>query len=143
MFRLLNWLGALFVGGGPGLVETYGVEELRGMEDWRRCLAASDAGPVFVFKHSTTCPISAGAQRRVARYLAEGGEDAAPVYLVKVIESRAVSNAIADDLGVRHQSPQAVLLHGGRAVWDASHGSISETAMLRALAARGDRGGAV
>jgi len=130
----MKGLGALLRGGGPGLVETYGVEELRRTEDWEACLQASEEGPLFVFKHSTACPVSAAAHQRVARYLAEPAEGDAPVRLVRVIESRPVSNAIAEDLGVRHQSPQVLLLHQRRSLWDASHGGVNETAMRQALA---------
>ncbi len=141
MFRMLRWLEGLLAGGAPGLVETYGVEELRLIDDWTACLAASKASPLFVFKHSTVCPTSAAAHRRVARYLEEGGADSAPVYLVRVIESRAVSNAIARDLDVRHQSPQILLLHAGRVLWNASHGGVTENAMNTALAAHRPTGG--
>lgn len=141
MFRILKWLEGLFAGDGPGLVETHGVKELRQIEDWKACLAASKAAPLFVFKHSTVCPTSAAAHRRVAQYLEEREAGSAPVYLVRVIEARPVSNAIAEDLGVRHQSPQILLVHDGRAIWNASHGGVSESAMRSAWAACRQTGG--
>jgi bacillithiol system protein YtxJ len=45
--------------------------------------------------------------------------------MVKVIESRPVSNAIAEKLAVTHQSPQLILLHSGQEVWNASHHNIT------------------
>lgn len=104
--------------------------EMRSEADFEAALAASAEGPVLIFKHSTTCPISASAHRQAADYA--GQPDALPIYLVKVIESRPVSNAIAARLGVAHQSPQAILLRDGQAAWDASHGAITAASLQRA-----------
>lgn len=41
---------------------------------------------VFLFKHSTTCPISAAGYRAVAEYLQQAGAQTLPLYLVKVIK---------------------------------------------------------
>lgn len=100
-----------------------GMVELCSEADLEACLAESGEAPVFIFKHSTSCPTSAMAYRRVAAYLEEG-VDIPPFYLVRVIESRAVSNAISARLGVAHQSPQLILVKGDRVLWDASHGEI-------------------
>ncbi|WP_246369897.1 monothiol bacilliredoxin BrxC family protein [Saccharibacillus deserti] len=43
----------------------------------------------------------------------------------KAIESRPVSNAIEGNLGVKHESPQILLIRGGEVLWHASHGNIS------------------
>jgi bacillithiol system protein YtxJ len=53
--------------------------------------------------------------------------------LVLVIERRTVSNAIESMLGVRHESPQAILLKDGKPKWNASHWSITFDALTRAL----------
>lgn len=127
---LLTWLDGLFRGPGKHPLEDFGVKELRKLDDWQEALAASEAGPILVFKHSTTCPISAAAHRRFADYLAAG--DAPPAYLVKVIESRPVSNAIAEDLGVQHQSPQAILVQNRASLWDASRGHITVDSISKA-----------
>ncbi len=52
-----------------------------------------------------------------------------PIYLLDLISYRDVSNQIASNLGIEHQSPQLILIKEGRAVYDASHSAISaETA---------------
>ena len=52
--------------------------------------------------------------------------DGAPeVRMVKVIESRPVSNAIAEALGVEHKSPQLILVRERKALWSTSHFDIS------------------
>lgn len=55
--------------------------------------------------------------------------------VVKVIEDRPVSNEIAARLGVKHESPQAILVRSGKAVWHASHGRITAAALAEAARA--------
>jgi bacillithiol system protein YtxJ len=116
------------------------VTELKSVEDMEQALDASKDAPVFIFKHSTACPISAGAAARVNKYLEAKGEDNLPkFYFVKVIESRPVSNALAEKLGVQHESPQIILIEKGKAVWNTSHQDITAETMTRAIESRAPR----
>ncbi|MBI1320820.1 MAG: bacillithiol system redox-active protein YtxJ [Candidatus Hydrogenedens sp.] len=126
----------MVLGAGAAITEKNHVQELTTNEQWESVLAASVEAPQWVFKHSTTCPISAGAYRQVGAYL-DGRADSTPAHLVKVIESRPVSNAIASATGVTHQSPQMLLLKDGKAVWNASHGAITASALTQALQQHG------
>jgi len=74
--------------------------------------------PQVIFKHSTTCPISGMAKRRVD---SEWSNAAATPYFLDLLAFRSVSNAVADTLGVQHESPQLILIHKGMAVYDESH----------------------
>ncbi len=104
------------------------VIELSTVEGLDELLA--DGAAVLLFKHSTACPISARAHRELIAWLEQA--DARPlVARVLVIEDRPVSNAIADRLAVVHQSPQAILVEGGRVTWSASHHGI-DVASIRA-----------
>lgn len=109
------------------------MKELAEEQQIGEILETSRREPVFVLKHSTRCPISAGALRRVEGYLKEEGAAAPSFYLVKVIESRDVSNALTRETGVHHASPQLILLHEGQAKWDTSHSSITGEAIREAL----------
>ncbi|HEY0407189.1 MAG TPA: bacillithiol system redox-active protein YtxJ [Pyrinomonadaceae bacterium] len=82
----------------------------------------SNSQPVILFKHSTTCPISAAAYQQMTDY---GGE----VSLVVVQKSRDISRRVESLTGVRHESPQAIILRDGKAVWSASHWSITADAV--------------
>lgn len=109
---------------------------LSGMDVWEQVLQESHRRPVLVFKHSATCPISAEAYKQWMSVVEDPG-DAPQVlhsYLI-VQEDRPVSNAIAERLGVRHESPQAILIHRGQPVWHTSHSAITRTALQQALAA--------
>jgi bacillithiol system protein YtxJ len=110
------------------------VNELTSEDEWEARLTESETTPFFVFKHSTTCPISASAHNRVIGYVGNAGADSPEIVMVKVIESRPVSNVIAGALGVTHQSPQMILVKNGAAVWDASHHFIQAEAIGDAVA---------
>ena len=108
--------------------------ELTTLEEWTQRLATSTENPFFVFKHSTTCPISARAKDRVDTFLGSAGEDVPEFLLVKVIESRNVSNEIGTQLGVRHQSPQLIFVKENTNAWNASHHLITDEGIQEALA---------
>jgi bacillithiol system protein YtxJ len=89
--------------------------------------------PVWVFKHSLTCPISGTAWSEFRRFAERPGEAAEVVYaLIEIQRARPVSNALAERTGVRHQSPQALLLRDARVIWHASHYEIQVGALERA-----------
>ncbi|HVG28302.1 MAG TPA: bacillithiol system redox-active protein YtxJ [Pyrinomonadaceae bacterium] len=92
--------------------------------------ARSQDAPVVLFKHSTTCPISARAHRQMSQLSRDAVGDVA---LVVVQTARPLSNEIARRTGVEHHSPQAIILRGGKAVWDASHFDITADAVERAV----------
>jgi bacillithiol system protein YtxJ len=74
--------------------------------------------PVLLFKHSTSCGISSGVFRNVS------GVDA-DINLVIVQTDRDISNEIERRIGVKHESPQAIVLKDGEAVYHASHYDIT------------------
>ncbi len=82
--------------------------------------------PVVIFKHSLTCPISSSAFERMKGY------DGA-VELVEVQRARALSNEIAQRFGVRHESPQIIVVRNGQVLWDASHFKITSEAVAEAV----------
>jgi bacillithiol system protein YtxJ len=95
-------------------------------------LAAALAAPRYLlFKHSTTCPISAAAFAQYRRF-AEAHPDVATGW-IDVIDDRPLARAVAERTGVRHESPQALLLDGGEVRWDASHGAITVASLEQAL----------
>ena len=69
----------------------------------------------------------------MADYLSSRGEGGAPFFLVKVIESRSISDEVAATLDVAHQSPQLILVRDRKACWDASHGAIDGRSIEAAL----------
>jgi bacillithiol system protein YtxJ len=50
-----------------------------------------------------------------------------------VQRAREVSREVEARTGVRHESPQALILRGGEAVWSASHWRVTAEAVESAL----------
>ena len=86
----------------------------------------------LIYKHSPICPVSTRAAREIERFEREHPE--VPVYRVDVVGDRPVSQALAVRLGIRHQSPQAILVREGGPVWHDSHGGVTAAAVAAAAA---------
>lgn len=108
------------------------IEPIRSDEDFAALRQASHDGAVLIFKHSTQCPISAMAHAELEKFAADA--DGLRIGLVRVIEERPVSQGIERDLGVQHESPQAIFLRNGEPVWHDSHRKITVAALQQALA---------
>jgi len=89
-------------------------------------------GYSIIFKHSTRCSISLMAKRRL-----EMDKDHLPesisLYFLDLIKYRDISNQIAEDFHVYHQSPQLLLIKDGECILDQSHGGISVEEALAEL----------
>jgi len=81
-------------------------------------------GYCIIYKHSTRCSISLMAKRRIEMDAAEV-PDNLPVYFLDLIKHRDISNQIAQDFHVHHESPQLLLIKDGECILDQSHSSIS------------------
>lgn len=109
------------------------LNEINTVEQWEQVLSHSDTQPLLVFKHSTSCPISAGALKEYKAYLDQDARQDVDYAIVKVIESRDVSNKIADDLHIKHESPQAILVKDKKEIWNRSHQDITQESIGEAL----------
>lgn len=89
-------------------------------------------GPGLIYKHSHRCGLCFRSQREVERFAA--GHPDVPVVMIDVVADRALSNRVAESLGVFHQSPQAIVVRAGEAVWDASHLGVTAGAIETAVA---------
>jgi bacillithiol system protein YtxJ len=109
---------------------------LQGLDELDRVLAASDERPLLLFKHSYTCGVSAEALDELVSHL--NGKPADVAYAMVTVQThRDVSNAVAKKLGVRHETPQALLIRDGRVVWSASHFRVTANAVVDAIKAQG------
>jgi bacillithiol system protein YtxJ len=113
----------------PNLTTVQGVDELDAL------LAQSEQQPLLLFKHSYTCGVSAEALDELIEHLKGTTEESTDVRyaMVTVQTHREVSNAVSTRLGVRHETPQALLVRDGRVVWSASHFRVNADALTRAV----------
>ena len=77
----------------------------------------------ILYKHSTTCPISAAAHEQIETFLQRNPD--APFYMVDVHASADVSSYLADRAGIDHESSQVIVFRGGEPAWHASHYDVT------------------
>ena|SRR5581483_1784540 len=107
-------------------------------DELHRLIDESQRRPVLLFKHSRTCGTSMEALDELLDHLNDRSSDAdSPRYAMVTVQThRDVSNAVAKRLGVRHETPQALLVRDGRVVWSASHFRVTASAVEGALKAQ-------
>ena len=76
--------------------------------------------PVAIFKHSTSCPISAMAKKRLELSWIEHVD----IFYLDLISYRSISNAVASKFGIDHESPQLLVIHHGIVIYHGSHFNI-------------------
>ncbi|MCW9709002.1 bacillithiol system redox-active protein YtxJ [Fodinibius salsisoli] len=99
-------------------------------------IQASNDWPQLIYKHSHRCATCFFSKKQVE----EGADtiiEKADLYFLDVIGSRPVSNAVAEKLNVRHESPQIILLNKEEVTWHESHGAIKTEVILTALHGNG------
>lgn len=105
---------------------------LRQIEDLDKLLTGGQ--PLLLFKHSHTCGVSAEALDELISHLDRPDAPADTRYAIITVQThRALSNAVAQRFGVRHETPQALLIRGGRVVWSAAHFRVTARALEAAL----------
>ena len=97
--------------------------ELRSPDQLELIREESKSKPVLIFKHSTRCSISRLTLDRLQRKWGAQAEGIKPYYL-DLIAFRDLSNTVADQFQVEHESPQVLLIRNGNAVYDRSHYDI-------------------
>lgn len=85
-----------------------------------------------IFKHSTRCSISMMAKKRFELDWDAIPADT-PLYFLDLISYRDISNAIAEEYQIHHESPQLLLIKGGECVYETSHGEISAEEMAEQI----------
>ena len=87
----------------------------------------SETKPQVIFKHSTRCSISSMAKHRLDK--SESPEDI-DFYYLDIIHHRNISNKIANDFNVHHESPQVLIINQGNCIYDESHSGIDMQEIL-------------
>ena len=105
-------------------------KEIQNTEELDRLIGKSNDKAIVLFKHSITCPISAGVYQEISNADAD-------INLIVVQRARDVSNAVAEKTGVRHETPQAFVLKNGEVVYHASHYDVTAIDVEKMLNVRG------
>lgn len=101
------------------------LQSLSHVDELEAAIQESSERPVLLFKHSRTCGVSCEALDELRAHV-ESAPGCFTYKLITVQSHRDLSNRAATRLGVRHETPQAILLRNGRPVWSASHFRITK-----------------
>lgn len=96
------------------------------------CWSMSHQKPQLIFKNSTRCSISTMA---LSRFQGSGilESDAVNSYYLDLLQFRNISNAIELKSGVRHQSPQVIVIVKGEVFLSETHGMIDGRFILQEI----------
>ena len=89
-------------------------------EEFEHAISNSFQQTIAIFKHSTRCSISFVAKKTIERFWAFNND----IYYIDLIQNRNISNLLASQLNVKHESPQIIVIKDGKAVYHAAHGMI-------------------
>jgi len=107
-------------------------QSLNRLEQVEAIVQASHKKPQVIFKHSTTCGISAMMKAKFEETW-NIENDSIDTHYLDLLTYREISNHIAQASGIYHQSPQMLLFKDGKVLLDASHHSINVEAIKKAL----------
>lgn len=95
--------------------------KLENIEQLNHLTTASSVRPQIIFKHSTRCSISGMIFHRLDKEETPANAD---FYYLDLLAHRDISNKIAEDFHVTHQSPQILIIKNGKCVYNESHHAI-------------------
>ncbi|HEX2684288.1 MAG TPA: bacillithiol system redox-active protein YtxJ [Ferruginibacter sp.] len=89
--------------------------------------------PQVIFKHSTRCFISSIVKKRLESDEQPQGCD---FYFLDLVRHRALSNKIAEEFKVVHESPQVLLIKKEECIYDESHEGIRMDEIIEMIGAK-------
>lgn len=88
---------------------------------------------ILIFKHSTRCSISRTALDRLERnWKSEEMKHITP-YFLDLLSHREISNQIAGQFGIEHESPQLLVIKNGEVIYDRSHFEIDYASLPKEI----------
>jgi bacillithiol system protein YtxJ len=96
-------------------------------------IKSSGKTPVLIFKHSNSCGLSGRAFGEFQKYLQSPESGRVSNYVIVVQKARKASDELAKWVGIAHESPQAIIVREGRAVWNSSHLALKSVTLVEAV----------
>jgi bacillithiol system protein YtxJ len=101
--------------------------ELRSINQIDEIREVSKEKSVLIFKYSSRCSLSQMALERLERNWKESEMADVKSYFLDLISYREISNRIAHEFDVEHESPQVLIIENGKSIYDESHMGINYT----------------
>jgi bacillithiol system protein YtxJ len=97
-------------------------------EEWQALKddCASQKKDLFLAKLSPACPVSHAAEAVLDQWVPKHPQETFITARIDVIRARNLSRSIADEVGIKHESPQVLHLNSeAQPIWNASHYTIN------------------
>lgn len=104
--------------------------ELNNLQQLSRIRELSRSRPQVIFKHSTRCSISTVVKNRLERVDQPLSVD---FYFLDLLKFRLVSDQVAEDFSVYHESPQVLLIKDAECIYEESHSAIDMAGIIEQI----------
>lgn len=101
---------------------------------------AKQPGRTIVFKDSLTCDLSQWAAHQMSKLVTQDAD--VTLHRVDVRDQRSLSLGIEAHFGVRHESPQILIIEDGKVLWHASHRALTVDRVRAAISGQPSASGA-
>ena len=98
---------------------------MQSIEEFKTLVEASENTPFFLFKHSGRCSISGMIKNKLETSFIEKNISEKQQYLLDVVRNRSISQHVAENTGIRHESPQMLVFKNQECVLHDSHYGIT------------------
>ena len=109
------------------------MRSLNSVEYWQELNKKSHEQPQIIFKHSSACPISLTAFESL-KEAEEAGATPQDIHMLVVQVSPELSAQIEEESGIKHESPQLLILKDGNVAFHANHYEITGDVLTEQLA---------
>lgn len=106
--------------------------DLDNISQIKAAISASEHRPQLIYKHSSRCSVCFFAKKQVEE-IPETMREQLDLYFVDVIGWREVSDAIAEEFSITHESPQLLIIYDRAVVWHGSHREIQSNVITDKL----------
>ena len=105
------------------------MKELKTENDLQNVLKESESQTILIYKHSINCHISGAAKERLEEGLSDGRLKM-PIYILTVQESRDISEKIAEEFEIKHETPQVIVVKNRVPIYNESHYKVDPDIIL-------------
>lgn len=106
--------------------------KLENIDQLKTLVESSFLTPQLIFKHSTRCSVSRFVLNEFKSSYGFSEVDFT-AYFLDLLSYREISNAVANQFDVVHQSPQLLVIKNGKAVAHASHENVNKIKLTEFL----------
>ena len=107
--------------------------QLTGITELDNIKSISGNTLVIIFKHSTKCGTSRTVLSRFERAWKDEEMKNVRPYFLDLLVHRDISDKIASDFGIIHESPQLLLIKDGKCIYSVSHYGVDYNSLKKQI----------